>query len=443
MHPSRYVKVFPCDRSAGHRILFSTRKASKVRIATGTLERMEQGRLSPAEADKLAALGFLVPDEAAERQTVCSFFMRLNDHNPELDLTILLNLDCNFSCVYCFEGAPSGNRYMTPRTAERVVAFAKHRFGPEKTSLRLTFYGGEPLLSLSLITHIAGELKAFAETRGAAFGFSLITNGSLLTRSVVERLRPLGLQGAKITLDGPARVHDRYRPFKSGAGSFNVLVRNLKDASALTWITLGGNYDQETWPQFVSLLDQLEAEGLSPDRLAAVRFDPIQRPVNRRHLLAKYHGGCVTADEPWVMEAALSLREAILSRGYRTPKIQPIMCAVENTDALTVTVDGSLFKCPGFADQEAFAIGDVARGISGDRNPYRLDLWKNDTCLSCGYLPLCYGGCRYVSLLAGNGAIGGVACRKRYFDHSLEAFVKQDLTWPQAPRARSHRHTRG
>jgi uncharacterized protein len=415
---------------------------SKIRISTQTLDRMERGTLSPGEVDSLAALGFLVPDIEMERREVCGLFTRLNAHNPELDLTVFLNLNCNFSCIYCFEGAPSGGRKMTPQTADRFMAFVKAQFGPEKTRLRVSFYGGEPLISLPLLSHMAGRLKAFAESRNAAFIFSLVTNGSLLTRSVAERLTPLGLQAAKITLDGPATVHDRYRPFRSGAGSFDLLLRNIREICDLTRITVGGNYDRATWPQFESLLDRLEAEGLTPDRLAGIRFEPILKPAGHRHLLAQYHGGCATMDEPWAIEAAEVLREAILSRGYRTPKIQPIMCAVENTDALTVTVDGRLYKCPGFADREAFAIGDVATGVRDYRKTYRLDLWKNETCLSCAYLPLCYGGCRYISCLAGGDAIDAVACRKAYFDTALETLVKQDLTWPQAPPARFDRHTR-
>jgi uncharacterized protein len=441
MHLSRYVKVFPCSQSADHRILFSTRKVSKIRIPPKTLERMERGALSPLEMEKLSALGFLTSDDEMEREAVCTLFPRLNAKNAELELTIFLNLDCNFSCRYCYEGAPSGDRYMTPRTADQVMAFVKDRFGPEKTSLRLNFYGGEPLLSLSLIPHFAVGLKAFTDSRGAAFSFSLVTNGSLFNRPVAQRLIALGLQSVKITLDGPAAVHDRYRPFKSGAGSFEVLMRNIRETSDLTQITIGGNYDQETWPQFVSLLDRLDAEGLTPERLTGIKFDPILRPSGQAHLLAKYHGGCVTANEPWAMEAAVKLREAILSRGYRTLKVMPIMCAIENEDALMVTVDGKLYKCPAFADREAFAIGDVSTGIRDYRETYRLDLWKNETCLSCAYLPLCYGGCRYIASRAGTGAIDAVVCRKAYFDAVLGTLVKQDITWPQAPRARSDPRT--
>ncbi len=174
-----------------------------------------------------------------------------------------------------------------------------------------------------------------------------------------------------------------------------------------------------------------------------VKFDPILKPVGQKHLLARYHGGCMGGHEPWILEASVVLRQAILDRGYRTLRVQPAMCAIENNDSLVVDVDGRLYKCPAFVGREAYAIGDVSSGVKDYRETYRLDLWKNDTCRACEYLPLCYGGCRYMSTLAGNGVIDAVQCRKSYLDAVLETLVKQDLTSAPVRHARSGRRIHG
>ena len=56
--------------------------------------------------------------------------------------------------------------------------------------------------------------RAWSETqlRGVELEINAITNGLLLTSEVVNRLKPYGLNGFKVTLDGDQATHDRMRP---------------------------------------------------------------------------------------------------------------------------------------------------------------------------------------------------------------------------------------
>jgi uncharacterized protein len=71
-------------------------------------------------------------------------------------------------------------------------------------------------------------------------------------------------------------------------------------------------------------------------------------------------------------------------------------------------------------------IASFAGGINNYRESHNLDIWKNDECLECAYLPLCFGGCRFFRKLK-TGAIDGVDCRRNALDASLETLVRQDL----------------
>ncbi|KAA0895496.1 SPASM domain-containing protein [Oryzomonas rubra] len=76
--------------------------------------------------------------------------------------------------------------------------------------------------------------------------------------------------------------------------------------------------------------------------------------------------------------------------------------------------------------REELRIGSLAEGIDAYAVSHNLDVWKNDECLECAYLPICFGGCRFLSLLR-TGAIDGVDCRRAYLDAALEQLVRQDL----------------
>lgn len=152
------------------------------------------------------------------------------------------------------------------------------------------FTGGEPLLSIGLIKSISRKLKSLVESQGASYSFTLVTNGSLFKRKVAEELVPLGLEGLKITLDGPAEIHNRYRPFKLGAGSFDAIIKNIKETWDLVKISIGGNFDRTNYEKFILLLDYLEKTGLTPDRISSVKFDPIMNRADGNISPVDYRG---------------------------------------------------------------------------------------------------------------------------------------------------------
>lgn len=428
MQLSHFLKIFSWEEDCDRLLLFSTRQTSKIVISQETYLAAENGGISSSDAALLGELGMLVADRQAEKKAVQSRIEGLNAANSALSVTVVLNLDCNFACIYCYEGDLKGRLYMSAQTAARLVDFIKERFGHHKKSLSVDFYGGEPLLSIRLIKSISRELKAFAESRGAAYSFSLITNGALLKRKLTRELAGLGLTHVKITLDGPPEIHNRYRPFKSGTGSFDVIVKNIRQTWDLAKIGIGGNFDRNTYGRFPHLLDRLEKEGLTPDKIAAVKFDPISNRPEGDLSPTDYKDGCMSVNEPWLVEAGAYLREEILKRGYRTLKPKPLFCLIENRDAVVVNFDGVIYKCPAFIGQAEYAVGDLQSGVGDYADTYRLDIWKNEKCSACEYLPLCFGGCRYMTYLR-NGKIDRLDCQKDFLDATLETLIKQDIQY--------------
>ncbi len=431
MQPSSYLKLFPCPDQPGSCLLYSTKRTSLVRISEPVARAALWGKLSPESEKTLADLGMMVPSAAAEREEMRGVLDRINAVNRRISVTAILNFDCNLACVYCFEGRMKGRHAMSPDTADLLVAFIAQRLKPGKTRLDVTFYGGEPLLSPALLQDLSRRLADVCGERDAAFRFTLVTNGTLLTRRIVEDLLPLGLRGAKVTLDGPRVEHDRSRPFRGGAGSWDVIVANLREVCGLVPVQVGGNFTRESYPVFPRLLDDLTREGIGPDRLALVKFDPVTRPAANAGLL-DFSAGCCSTDEVWLGEATLFLREEILKRGYRTTRLRATPCVVELDDEFTVNWDGSIYKCPAFIGWTDLQIGTLAGGVREYGESHKLGSWNRPECLACPYLPLCFGGCRYLQLVR-RGSIDGVDCHRTYLDAILEGILNQDLRYHLVP----------
>ncbi len=427
MKLSAYAKIFPHPKECGSAILFSTKRASAVLVPSDLIEDIEKGHLSAEEQETLSNLGFLVRNEEEERREMLAFTRELNVRDRSFNFTVVLNLDCNLGCRYCFEGTRKGKYYLSDETAGRFIEFIQRRNYSNKEEIKITFYGGEPLLSTDRIVGLSEEIGSFAKRNSLKFSFSLVTNGTLLTPAVVRRLAPLGLTSAKVTLDGPKEVHDSFRPFKSGKGSFDVIVRNIKAICDLIEVQIGGNYTKDHYREFPRLLDHLGENGLTPDKVSWIKFDPV---VNESSEFAPpdFNDGCCSSDEPWLCDAAVYLREEILRRGYRTAKVRPSACIIELDDNIVVNYDGALYKCPALIGRKSCCVGDLAGALADYQTSHDLGAWKNEKCLACAYLPLCFGGCKYLALLQ-SGDLKGVNCRKEFFDGTLRQLIAQDIKY--------------
>jgi len=423
MRLSAYLKIWP--DGPDHVLLYATRRCAVVRVSRNTLKKIEHGALPEADRATLARLGILVDDPAAERAELLNRFSEANRLGKKFHAVVVLNLDCNLACPYCFEEGVRVGSYMTPETADLLVAMVERDYLSRGREVSLDFYGGEPLLSSDLIRSIAGRVKNASEERGLSFSFALVTNGTLLTRKTAEELKLLGLKDVVVTLDGPRQVHDRSRPFAAGTGSsYDTIVRNLREVADLVDLQVGGNFDRENFREFPRLLDDLMAVGLTPDRVRQVRFNPVMKTIGGPGL-PDFRGGCDCANEEWLADAILFLREETLARGFSVPKPGPAGCMIELDNDLVVNHDGAIYRCPAFVGREGFAVGDLRDGISDDGSVYNRDVWKKEECLACPYLPHCFGGCRFLKFVR-DGNIGDVDCWRPFLDATLEACVRQD-----------------
>ena len=418
---STYHVIWSCPESTDHRILYSTRTGALVRVSEPLLDAARCNSLTQEEEASLADLGLWVDDREGERREMASLVDRTNAERRRFRAVVVLNLDCNLACPYCYEETFRGKYFMSDETADRFIEMVISDHLSVGHDICLDLYGGEPLLSVPLIRRVAGSLSTAAQREGVKFSCFLFTNGTLLTRPLVEELVPLGLTGALITLDGPPDIHNRQRPFVSGRGSFDLIVDNIRSVRDLIEIQIGGNYTAENYRRFPEMLDHLITAGIEPATVGLVQFSPItEKSSSSRH-----HDGlsrCQPASDACIMEAAPYLLAETARRGFTTPKPTMGACMVEFAHDLVVNHDGSLFKCPAFMGWPELSIGTLTDGIKDYAASHNLGHWQNDECFSCPYLPLCFGGCRLTPLLK-NGSITGVDCRREFFDATLEKIV--------------------
>ncbi|MFZ5774788.1 MAG: geopeptide radical SAM maturase [Thermodesulfobacteriota bacterium] len=433
---SRYLVVLPHPEKPELHLLFSTRTGGLALLPAASLTAVEAGAGEPELLETLRNLAMVADDLEAEKAEVHDYLGAVNRANPNLRVAVILGMACNFACPYCYEGSlKESGAAMSDVTAARLVEFLLARFAgaggqsPKKNRLILDFYGGEPLLYLARIKSLARSLKPAIEAQGGRFEFTLVTNGSLLSREIVTELRELGLVSFKVTIDGPAEHHNRTRPCKDGSGSFARIVGNLAACRGIVPITLSGNYTVETYPAFPRLLDDLAGAGFGAADFDTVQFYPVMR-VTSPFANPEFSGGCLSNDEPWVHKASLALREAIMARGHHFPPLHPSPCMIDLDDALVVHHDGTLYKCVVLIGLPEYACGDIWQGMNSTwPQRHAMGHWQQEEqCRDCRYLPLCFGGCRAQGFQR-DGHMAKVDCQRSLYDATLPTILAQDLRY--------------
>jgi uncharacterized protein len=405
-----------------------------------------------ATIEQLTEHGFVVSDRAAERRELSEFFREVREGSDTLKITVLTTLQCNFACDYCIQGDHGDyNRHaakMSLEMAGRVAAWVESRLdtvAPKR--LVLTLFGGEPLLNMPVLYYLAERLHASATARGVEFLINIITNGLLLSREMVERLNPLGLNGIKITLDGDRDAHNRSRPLRGGQGTFDRIVANVREVAPLTRIAVGGNFDVDTADSYPALLDFLAEQDFAP-RLTKVTFKPV---IREKTALAKglipltavggdgkpLNGACMTSAGTgvsrvcdtcnFVDEKMAYLRDETKKRGFATADgVHMGPCEIHKSHAHTIGPDGSLFACPGFAGEARQSVGH----IDGRQDAFRTQALKNferlsswEQCHDCAFIPVCAGGCT----VAAHNELGDMHapnCHKPSFEAGVIALAR-------------------
>ena len=138
---------------------------------------------------------------------------------------------CNLACAYCYVYEMADQawrnlpRRMTPAVADRIVErIAEHAGEHDLPSVDIILHGGEPLLAgAQWLTTLTGSLRSQVP---ADVNMCVQTNGILLSPSMLETLRDLGIR-VGVSLDGDAEATGRHRRYANGRNSFADVADGL------------------------------------------------------------------------------------------------------------------------------------------------------------------------------------------------------------------------
>lgn len=326
--------------------------------------------------------------------------------------TMVLNVtnQCNLSCAYCYEygedkivetenGAKP--KFMTDVTARQSVEFMFRQSGSSPL-VNLTFFGGETLLNFPLLQSTVAYARRRASELGKQVDFSLTTNATLLRPEIIEWLADNRV-GVTISIDGPKEMQDRFRIFKSGVGSYDIVapkIRQLLERHRTRPIGARVTLTSQTLDIHRIFRHLTEEIGFHE-----VGFAPVTTSPTREHAISgEGFDGMLGQFQSLAREF---LEHALENRHHGFSNVKDTLEEIHKgvskaypcgagLGLLGVATDGDVALCHRFAGSERHKLGTVSDGID---KLVQIDFFKKHhidektDCRVCWARPLCSGGC--------------------------------------------------
>lgn len=343
---------------------------------------------------------------------------------------------CQLKCRYCYYGE-KGTVHMSTSKVFAATQNMAALFGDKLKDVNIHYMGGEPLVAWNQILDLNEKSKAHFAKLGIPFRWSLTSNLVGLTEKRAEHMIR-EKAGIHCSIDGPADIHNRNRPFRSGKDSFAKVVKAIPLALQITpndtaRVTVCPE-DAHRMPEIAhEILDRgFKTVGLFPahmDGWGDEAFKGWQEGIaGAFDLVAKKYGR-----EKRVSTIVRETPRGVQKNGFS-------YCGA-GKGLWAIGVDGKLYFCHHMTNHHELAIVDastasveeIRRAIEGSPVPPRTNL-PQDVCTQCPALFFCNGGCWSDNFLASGSSIAHEPSDCRLKVATVEAIGERMLIDPPKKR---------
>ncbi len=370
-------------------------------LETPNHPNVEDNPLAIVAKNILIRKRFLLPVDYDELESLKATYNHNKHNSTYANYAIVLTHSCNLRCVYCNQ-MHAGSKWQDNeiQTIKRLLerAVASLRF------LDLTWWGGEPLLKISLIQHLSSYAIQLCDHYGVNYGANISTNGVLLSPDNCRTLKQCKVNRIQITIDGPQEIHDKQRLATNGSGTYKQVLTGIENLvnsynviKKFVMIRMNLSVDTPTsLAAWQPLLDDLS----SYKEFIKLAFTPVvstfrfsqSNVVDSNEFIARFSDAIATAKEMgfYLAESGGLLREP-----------GKLYCTAVTSRNYFILPGLRLTKCTHRFNDPAEDCGRLNH--DGSMSVYeRANEWNSfspfecTACRECTVLPACMGGCQAI-----------------------------------------------
>ena len=341
------------------------------------------------------------PEDEAEQIRYRQYRYRSN--KAIFELTISPTRQCNCHCNYCYILKRDG--FMSEEVQDVIMEFVEYNYAQAPfRQLKITWYGGEPLLGIDVIEALSKRFLAFCSEWGLEYRGHIITNGLLADEQMCKRLaEECGITSMMPTIGGMGSEHDLQRPALDGKPHFDELMSNI-EAMTRAGIQVRANYvvnhhnyesckklaaKMSHKPGITTRLTRTFAYGNENMHFGDAEKTPIELFEEKE--FGPYYSGFFRGQDPTVEEYEYILAPV------------PLYCAAWVHRNFFIDEQGEVFSCMIDMDYSVCSLFNLKdwrqdKGTVAWKRFLQfadLDPVNDARCRTCPVLPICQGGCAY------------------------------------------------
>ena len=311
--------------------------------------------------------------------------------------------DCNLACQYCFaeEGEYHGRRaLMSFEVGKKALDFLIANSG-NRRNLEVDFFGGEPLMNWQVVKDLVAYGREQEKLHDKNFRFTLTTNGVLLNDEIMEFCNK-EMANVVLSIDGRKEVHDKMRPFRKGAGSYDLIVpkfQKFAESRHQDKYYVRGTFTHYN-PDFAADVLHLADLGFKQ-----ISVEPVVAEPSESYAITE-------EDLPQLFEEYDKLAAEMVRRHKEGDDFNFFHFMIDleggpcvakrlsgcgsGTEYLAVTPWGDFYPCHQFVGNEKFLLGNVDEGIKNTeiRDEFKCcNVYAKEKCRKCFARFYCSGGC--------------------------------------------------
>ena len=311
--------------------------------------------------------------------------------------------DCNLACQYCFaeEGEYQGRRaLMSFEVGKKALDFLIANSGYRR-NLEVDFFGGEPLMNWQVVKDLVAYGREQEKLHDKKFRFTLTTNGVLLNDEVMEFCnREMG--NVVLSIDGRKEVHDKMRPFRKGAGSYDLIVpkfQQFAESRHQDKYYVRGTFTHYNldFSEDVLHLADLGFKQISVEPVVAEPKEPYAiREEDLPKLFEEYDKLAVEMIRRHKSGEDFNFFHFMIDLEGGPCVAKRLSGCGSGTEYLAVTPWGDFYPCHQFVGNEKFLLGNVDEGILNTdiRDEFKCcNVYAKEKCRKCFARFYCSGGC--------------------------------------------------
>ena len=311
---------------------------------------------------------------------------------------------CNLDCVYCYKGNKQNkimSFFVLENMLQKIISYNENR----NMSTSFVWHGGEPTM-----VGVRFYEKAFKYLEGLGFkhkiDHTIQTNGTLLTNDILDLFAEYKVS-IGVSLDGPAKHHDKMRPLRNGGTTHEKVLDGIQRAKARgieVGILMSISNDNL---QYIEEIFEFCRQNRFTFGLNPITADLHSSHTNIEVTPENYLKACVEVFDLWFYQKDFSIQ---VNPGFGVTRL--LLSKTRLSDCflsencqmhfISIGPEGDIYPCNRFYGVEGYKFGNILEDnfeevMNGQKRMYLLDRCasKIDKCRECSISQFCNGGCMH------------------------------------------------